>query len=311
MQKPFAKAALPLLAAGYSPVPIVPRTKRPALVGWQRFCDAPMARNEVKHFARSRISYGVGVALGQGLVAIDIDTTDEAVVAAIRSVVPESPIAKHGRKGRTDFYLDKTKTVRARKFSSDLGMLVEILAHGNQTIVPPSLHPDTDLPYGWLGPESLESTQLNQLPVIVADVADRLASVLTFWRAKSVRSPPEMPPARVSDLSESDRQRRYAEVILSCELKTLGAMAINSGRNCQVFRLVCRVGRWVHAGNLSADRLTAGILNACLANGLVCEDGAAAVLATVESALRKSANDTLPKLDGYLKSKTPGRSRAL
>ena len=74
-------------------------------------------------------------------------------------------------------------------------------------------------------------------------------------------------------------------------------MAINSGRNWQVFRLVCRVGRWVHAGILSADRLTSEILDACLANGLVSEDGAGAVLATIESALRKSTSDTLPNLN--------------
>ena len=299
MQNSFAETALPLLAAGHSPIPIVSGKKRPALAGWQRYCDAPMASQEVKRFAASRTSYGIGVALGRGLLAIDIDTADKTIVAAIRSVVPASPIAKRGRKGRTDFYRDKTKTIRARKFSSDFGMLVEVLAHGNQTIVPPSLHPDTGLPYVWLGPHTLENTPLRQLPVIAPDVADRLASVLAPWRAKSLRSSPEKLPPRLYDRSELDRQRRYAEEIVSRELKTLGAMAINSGRNCQVFRLVCRVGRWVHAGILSADRLTADILNACLENGLVSEDGASAILATVESALRKSANDALPNLDGH------------
>src|SRR6185312_726260 len=214
MKNSFAETVLPLLTAGYSPIPILPETKRPAFAGWQRCCAAPMARHEVKHFVGSRTSYGVGVARGRGLVAIDIDTADEVIVAAIRSVVPASPIAKHGRKGRTDFYLDRTKTIRPRKFSSALGMLVEILAHGNQTIVPPSPHPDTGLPYIWLGQRTLETTPLEQLPIIVPDVADRLASVLAPWLAKSVRSPPEMLPARVSDLPEIDRQRRYAKEIL-------------------------------------------------------------------------------------------------
>ena len=91
MQSPFAEADLPLLTAGYSPLPILPETKRPAFTGWPRCCDAPMASHEVKHFVGSRTSYGVGVALGRGLVAIDIDTADEAIVAAIRSVVPASP----------------------------------------------------------------------------------------------------------------------------------------------------------------------------------------------------------------------------
>ena len=188
----------------------LPGTKRPAFAGWQRCCDVPMARHEVKRFAASRTSYGIGVALGRGLVAIDIDTADETIIAAIRSVVPASPIAKRGRKGRTDFYRDKTGTVRARKFSSDFGMLVEILARGNQTIAPPSLHPDTGLPYLWLGPHSLENTRLDRLPVIEPDIGDRFASVLMPWSTKSQRVAPESLPPGFCGPLERDRQRRYA-----------------------------------------------------------------------------------------------------
>ena len=89
MQKPFREIALPLLAAGYSPVPIVPGTKRPALAGWQRLCHTPLSPDEIEHFARSPIAYGVGAVLGfNGLVAIDIDTDNAEIVAAIRKVLP-------------------------------------------------------------------------------------------------------------------------------------------------------------------------------------------------------------------------------
>lgn len=89
MHRPFREAALPLLAAGYSPIPIVPGTKRPALAGWQRLCEAPLSPREIRRFAQSPIAYGVGVALGfDGLVAIDIDTDDAEIMAAIREVLP-------------------------------------------------------------------------------------------------------------------------------------------------------------------------------------------------------------------------------
>jgi hypothetical protein len=89
MHKPFRETAMPLLAAGYSPIPIVPDTKRPALAGWQRCCHAPLSPDEIERLARSTVAYGVGVALGfNGLIAIDIDTDDAAVVAAIREVMP-------------------------------------------------------------------------------------------------------------------------------------------------------------------------------------------------------------------------------
>ena len=89
MNNPFRETASLLIAAGYSPVPILPNTKRPALAGWQRLCDAPLSPDEIERFARSPIAYGVGVALGfNGLIAIDIDTDDAAIMAVVREVLP-------------------------------------------------------------------------------------------------------------------------------------------------------------------------------------------------------------------------------
>jgi hypothetical protein len=84
----FSDTAFPLLAAGFSPVPVVWRTKRPALSGWPRCCSEPLHADVIERFARSPIPYGVGLALGyRGLVAIDIDTDDPEVLAAIREVL--------------------------------------------------------------------------------------------------------------------------------------------------------------------------------------------------------------------------------
>ena len=78
----------------------------------------------------------------------------------------------------------------------------------------------------------------------------------------------------------------------------LGGMPCNSGRNQATFRLACRVGRWVHNGVISQDRLVDGVLDACERNGLLRDDGVRAVLATVASGLAKSVDDTLPDLGG-------------
>jgi hypothetical protein len=89
MHQPFRDNALPLLAGGYSPIPILPGTKRPALKGWQRLCKAPLTPDEIDRFSRSPIFYGIGVALGfGGLIAIDIDTDDVEIITAIREVLP-------------------------------------------------------------------------------------------------------------------------------------------------------------------------------------------------------------------------------
>jgi hypothetical protein len=86
-----------------------------------------------------------------------------------------------------------------------------------------------------------------------------------------------------------ETQRRhyfYVSAILARELPRLAAMAPNSGRNQEAFRLVCRVGRWVHHGVISRDQLIAAVLEACERNGLVEEDGQGCVLPPSAAPLR-------------------------
>jgi hypothetical protein len=295
MHKPFREIALPLLAAGYSPVAILPNTKRPALAGWQRLCDAPLSLDEIERFARSPIAYGVGVALGfNGLIAVDIDTDDVAIIGAIRSVLTMSTVAKRGRRGWTIFGRDPGGRPRSRHFAS----MVDILAHGSQTVLPPTPHPGSGQPYHWIGAATLLSTPVAVLPVIGPDIAHRLAAALSPWLIKAPRPAPARRPMRPFDLTQHERHRQlhYVETILSKELPVLAAMGPDSGRNLAAYRLVCRVGRWVHHGVVPIDRLTTDVLDACEANRLVSDDGRKAVLATVASALAKSAGDALPDL---------------
>lgn len=101
---------------------------------------------------------------------------------------------------------------------------------------------------------------------------------------------------RAADGAEHERQTRYVASILERELPALAAMRPGSGRNDAAFRLVCRVGRWAHAGILARDQLAAAVLEACEQNGLLRDDGRKAVLATIASGLAKSAADALPVL---------------
>jgi hypothetical protein len=294
MQKPFRETALPLLAAGNSPVPIVPGTKRPALADWQRLCVAPLSSEVIDRFARSPIAYGIGLALGfNGLIAIDIDTDDAAIVAAIGEVLPIGTVAKIGRRGWTGLYLDPTRTIRTRHFAGH----VDVLSRGAQTVIPPTPHP-TGGAYRWLGALTMLNTPVSALPIIAPDIAERLATALSPW-IETTNSPapaaPRMRPCQLSE-HERERQRHYAETILARELAVLASMASDTGRNQTAFRLVCRIGRWAHHGIIPHAMLTADILDACRRNGLVREDGHRAVLATIASGLTTSAGDTLPDL---------------
>ena len=50
--------------------------------------------------------------------------------------------------------------------------------HGTQSVVPPTIHPDTGQPYHWLTPDTLEDTPLSDLPELPADPVARLDAEL-------------------------------------------------------------------------------------------------------------------------------------
>ena len=63
--------------------------KRPVEKNWSRWCSQPQAPGYRHGWAKSSIAYNVGVALGfNGLVAIDIDTDDIALIRSIIAVLP-------------------------------------------------------------------------------------------------------------------------------------------------------------------------------------------------------------------------------
>lgn len=205
-----------------------------------------------------------------------------------------STIAKTGRRGLTMFGRDPSGSIRTRHFAG----MADILAHGSQTVLPPTAHP-AGVKYRWMSTATLLDTPIAALPIIAPDIAHRLAATLAPWRTtpETVPAPARarLQPWMLSE-NERERQHRYAVTILAGELPVLASMASNSGRNQAAFRIVCRVGRWVHAGIIARDQLVADVIGACEANGLVREDGRKAVLDTVASGLAKSAGDALPEL---------------
>lgn len=177
-----------LVDQGYSAIPVLPGTKRPGAMSngrwfgdmdWQRYCDRLPSEIETGIWSRWPDA-GVCVALGAasgGLVAIDVDTDNLAIQRAIESAIPPSPVQKAGRKGYTAFYR-ASPNVLSRAFNVNGDRALDLLAHGKQTILPPTLHPETGKPYYWLTEDTLESLSPDRLPLLPDDVADKLGAVL-------------------------------------------------------------------------------------------------------------------------------------
>jgi hypothetical protein len=181
---PYAKVGAKLVDSGFAAIPCRPGSKVPGGFRsgewfyeseWQRFCNRLPTELETDIWAKWP-GAGICVALGfNDVVAVDIDTTDHEVIAAVEGVLPPSPVQKVGSKGYTAFY--RGADVKDTKFPINGKNAVEILTHGRQTVVPPTIHPDTGNAYRWLG-DALDQHTPASLPELPADIIERLAEAL-------------------------------------------------------------------------------------------------------------------------------------
>jgi hypothetical protein len=145
----FAAAAPSLWEAGISAIPTILGQKRPAEGDWSRYCHTLPTPEERHAMLQDRGHCGVGAALGaaSGLVAVDKDSEDPRVTAALDSLLPATPYVRVGKKGAAYlFRFSGQKTARIKEIGA-AKPLVEILSAGTQVMLPPSIHPETMRPY--------------------------------------------------------------------------------------------------------------------------------------------------------------------
>ena len=310
--KPFAETALRLLEHGYSPLP---QQGQACLVpGWPRYSRETMALAHVARFAGSATPYDIGQALGfNGVVAVDRDTDDEAVCAALRPVFEVIygrggvPIAKFGSKGLTSFFRCTAAVFVNRIFRrSAQEILVELLGPGRSTTLPPSIHPKAGRPYAWATTRTLLDTTPDELPVLLPEDVLAIETALSPWiePPKPIRAPVRAISSTDLDEAQRRRQESYGLKILDEECRALAGMAKDSGRNRKVYDVACRVGRWVHHGLIQECHVVDAIVSACVANGLFAEDGRLSVIKSAHSGLSKSVNDQLPLLSSSCRGGT-------
>ena len=184
----YAQCAERLIERGFAAVPIMPGTKRPGfffagmwigLANWQRrFNGGPPPATERERWAAG--DTGVGVVAGQashGLIAVDIDSEDPAIQAALRTVLPPTHVRKTGARGETLFYYSPG-IAQSQSWNIAGKRVVDLIGPGRQTVLPPTIHPDTGAPYRWSGSESLEDLQPHELPTLPSDIAEQITAAL-------------------------------------------------------------------------------------------------------------------------------------
>jgi putative DNA primase/helicase len=161
-------------------MPVIPlryHDKKPLPDDWSRFHNM-LPDEEQQRYWISEFPYSnIGIVLGEqsGMCMLDIDTQDENLIKLIQGLIPPSPWHKIGRKGLTlAFRFNNLRTFRIRTEAGE--SIVELLSSRTQTVLPPSIHPDTKMPYRDNGVKLWEVR--NNLPVLDPQIETILRSAL-------------------------------------------------------------------------------------------------------------------------------------
>jgi hypothetical protein len=184
----YAEYGARLIERGYAAIPIIPGTKRPGffcagmwigLTNWQaKFVNRLPSIEELTGWAAG--DPGIGIVTGppsQGTVGAEIDTDDAAISAALRSVLPPTSAKKTGAKGETLFYYGP-EIKESRSWDIAGKRVFDLIGPGRQTVLPPTVHPDTKEPYRWSGPDALEDVAPQELPELGPDIVEKISAVL-------------------------------------------------------------------------------------------------------------------------------------
>ena len=156
-----------LIKNGYSPLPIIPNKKAPAVPHWTSDDYAPPP---------SYNNYGVGIRCGVGaypIVAIDCDITNIEIAKKMSQYILQlcgETVYRVGNAPKTVFLYRAEKEGIKKKFSLryDIGC-IEICGQGQQ-VVAFGTHPGTKRPYTWPGVlDSILNISADQLTIVSED----------------------------------------------------------------------------------------------------------------------------------------------
>jgi hypothetical protein len=163
---PYDDYAAKLVANGYFPIPIEPMTKLPGR--WapmmNKFVGIPNWQIHTAPIASPQPGAGIGVRLGNGLVCVDFDDDEHALI--LSDIFPPSPVNKRGQTAWSAFYRTERAVPNENFYAADGKLVLQILANRKQTVLPPTIHEDTGKPYEWVNGRSLFDTPLSELPLL-------------------------------------------------------------------------------------------------------------------------------------------------
>jgi putative DNA primase/helicase len=297
------------LKLGYEPIPILSSRKRPAISGWQDVrITIPPDEDVITPWADTHpgaLSTGIRTRYTPGF-DIDIHDPDlaEQVEQALLNMIPQqSTILKRvglPPKRLIPFRCETPfkKIITTFKSPNDVVHKVEVLADGQQ-FVAEGIHETTHQPYRWADNVNLLSVAHEHLPLVDEALARRFVTeaseimrragwveIDTQGRPKATNGKTNGKACTSPEQTRADFNSIYYRSALKDECAALAAMPKDSGRNNALNRAAFNLSQLVAGGGLDENTVREHLFAAAEACGLVAEDGAASVLATIESGAR-------------------------
>jgi hypothetical protein len=196
-RSPYGQMAQEMREMDYSPIVINHKSKVPTEKGWQGFCVEPDDEDGIDMRIDKYPGANIGHACG-AICFLDADTNDAEMLKAIGGVFNVSPIKRLGSKGYAAAYRQYPgQELRRHKwFTKDGVCICEIIGYGGQVVVPPSIHPDTQKPYQWIGEGSMDTVEAKELPHMPPNAVELLDVALGAFECSQNRKP------RMSDQGE-------------------------------------------------------------------------------------------------------------
>lgn len=173
----FSNTAPRYWAKGLPVIPLRVGEKRPFFDDWQQWSSKMPTAAEQETWLRLYKTNNIGLPLGSqsGLVMVDYDYDNPDAETALRECLPKSQWVRVGQKGFVMAF--KFNGQGGRKiFDSNGRPVVEILSTGNQVVLPPSIHPKTQMPYVATGDLA---EIVDQLPMLPSDAEDLIRGALS------------------------------------------------------------------------------------------------------------------------------------
>jgi hypothetical protein len=147
---------------GISVIPVI--GKRSVVEGWSRWCAEPQPKELLEDW-ENRFplgKFGIAVCAGpaSNIDALDIDSNSKDIL----DLCPRSPVTRVGYRGGMPLFRHNSNLTKVKRDRDNLEKDplrpregIQLLTTGNYFVIPPSIHPDSGVPYRWIGEYNLEN----------------------------------------------------------------------------------------------------------------------------------------------------------